>query len=94
MDVVRSLSERRSLSWYWLVALVLGGWMLVSIVVAFAFGRAIAALNKGHDVLTLVNDAGLDDAVYLEVAQAAPAPWSPATTAAPPRSTPRRSQAR
>jgi hypothetical protein len=97
MDRVRSRSERRSLSWYWLAALVLGGWMLVSIVVALAFGRVIAALDRGHDVLTLVDGAGLDAAVSpeaLEVAQTAPGPWSPATTSTLPRSTPRRSRAR
>jgi hypothetical protein len=79
------------LSWYWLAALVLGGWMLVSIVVALAFGRVIAALNRGHDALVLVDDAGLDVAVSaeaLEVAQTAPAPWSSASTPTLPRSTP------
>ena len=53
------------MSWYWLVVLVLGGWMLVSIVVALAVGRLLAAPDGAHDVLKLEDDTGLHDLVLV-----------------------------
>jgi hypothetical protein len=47
------------MDWYWLLAMAVGGWILVSIALAVAFSRFIAAMmNGGHDAVIREREVG------------------------------------